>query len=162
MEKKEIQVTNSKLFELLSLIQEIRYFHWDSIQNFRKYITENIDSITIIEKSWGDPYKNNHPQFWPLDITNIENWCTYDRCIDTIFENDGNKLKCNIIIHDINALKVKYRRWEASIYLPDDYIQNLKGMILDELDYHAEKEYEEYLEEQKRNWKEHFKLNILK
>lgn len=80
---------NKKLFEILTLVKCVRSRRWDDV----KKIVGFIPPFEVKEKKWGYEYKQDNSDY-PLDLSKIETWSTYDDCIDIVFLNENNKLVC--------------------------------------------------------------------
>ena len=153
-------MTEEKLFELLTLIKEVRSRSWTTVGK----IVELMPSIEVKEKKWSQKYKQDNPELFPLDLSKIETWSTYDRdCISLIFRNENNRLVCDVNIYDgdnVNGYRTSLR-FTATLIMPSSFIKEIEQEILYALDILAEDSYEDYLETQKKLWIENFKLKFL-
>jgi len=151
---------NNKLFELLTLIGGVNSNKWRDVMK----IVELMPFIEVTEKKWVDKHKQRYPENYPLDLSKIKTWSTYDgECIDLVFSNEDNKLICEARIYDGERLNGYRRdlRFTATLIMPDDFIKELEYRILRAFDKFAEYSYEDFLENQKKLWVENFKSQIL-
>lgn len=154
-------MNSKKLFEALKIVGDVRSNTWSQVMR----IVELMPTIEIKEKKWNDKYKENNIKHFPLDLSKIETWSTYDNreCINLVFSNENNKLICKVSIYDGDAFR-EFRtnlRFTATLIMPNNFIKELEEKILYRLDRLAEDSYEESLENQKKLWKHNFKLEIL-
>lgn len=127
-----------KLFELLTLVDGVKSKRWETVMSLVDLIAKG--SVTIKEKKWNDTWKQNNPEYYPLDLAEIKTWSTYDdTCIDLQFSNDtkkdnghqNNQLVCNVKIYDGNSFGVERQqlRFEALLWLPTSYIHTIDQRI---------------------------------
>ena len=153
-------MNNKKLFEVLTLVRSVRSSRWNDVRN----IVELMPSIEVKEKKWNEKYKQDNPEWYPLDLSKIETWSTYEgECIDLVFSNENNKVVCKVSIYDGDNMRGYRRdlRFTATLIMPNSFIKELEQKILYALDKLAEYSYEDYLETQKKLWMANFKTQIL-
>lgn len=162
---------DKKLFELLTLVDGVRSTRWETVMQLVEAIKAG--GVTIKKKEWRDSFKQNNPQFYPLDLANRETWSTYDyTCIDIMFTHEkkskkGTKvsqLVCNVKIYEgynMDGRRLDLR-FEALLWLPSSYIQSLENRIMWAFDEFLEDEHKKHLEEQKKLWINKMKNGILK
>ena len=153
-------MNNKKLFEVLTLVRSVRSSRWNDVRN----IVELMPSIEVKEKKWNEKYKQDNPEWYPLDLSKIETWSTYEgECIDLVFSNENNKVVCKVSIYDGDNMRGYRRdlRFTATLIMPNSFIKELEQKILYALDKLAEYSYEDYLETQKKLWMANFKSQIL-
>jgi len=149
---------NKKLLKILTLVNGVKSTDWVDVMLLVKYMP----SIIVKEKKWDESYsyKQDDPENYPLDLSKIETWSTYDRtCIDIKYTNQKNKLVCDVSIydgHNINGCRTNLR-FTAKLIMPDDFIKELEKSILYAFDCLAEKSYDEFIEKQKKDWMSKFK-----
>ena len=151
-----------KLFKLLSLIELVQCTRWEMIMKIVDCI--NTSDIEVIEKTWYDMFKINNIQMYPLDLTNIKTWSTYDECILITFEIKSNKLYCTCVIWDgdnYNGNRTN-KRFKTELILPDEFILNIEKDIEYSFERHLENQYDDYLEKQKEIWVNNLRDEILK
>lgn len=163
METATKNITQKKLVGILMLVGKVRSNSWNAVREL--VLTGIADSKTVIlEKKWADSYKNNNPDWYKLDLTSINTWSTHDgECIELYYAIENGKLICNARIYDGYILdgRRKELRFTANIQLPMSFIRTIEGKILYALDKLAEFSYEDYLEQQRREWIKDFKNGIL-
>jgi hypothetical protein len=153
-------MTNKKLFEILTLVNSVKSSRWNDVIK----LVETMASIEVKEKKWYYKYKQDNPEWYPLDLSKIETWSTYDgECINLCFSNKSNKLICEVSIYDgdnMNGYR-KNLRFTATLIMPNSFIKEIEQKILYALDRLAENSYDDYLENQKKLWMSNFKSQIL-
>ncbi len=158
-------MTQKKLFEILNLLGNVSSTDYKIMQKLFEYIKAG--TCKIIKKQWGERFKNEHIDMYPLDLTNFDRWCTYDnnRCVSLEFATtkDG-MLLCIAKIYDGGNFDGyrKELRFMAELILPSDFIQHIQIYIEWALDSHVEDAYDKHLEDQKRLWMHKMKAGILK
>ena len=153
-------MNNKKLLEILTLVNSVKSSRWNDVRK----IVELMPSIEVKEKKWNEKYKQDNPERYPLDLSKIETWSTYDgECINLVFSNDNNKVICKVSIYDGDNMNGYRRnlRFTATLIMPNNFIKELEQKILYALDRLAENSYEDYLETQKELWMSNFKSQIL-
>ena len=153
-------MNNKKLLEILTLVNAVKSSRWNDVRK----IVELMPSIEVKEKKWNEKYKQDNPEWYPLDLSKIETWSTYDgECINLVFSNDNNKVICKVSIYDGDNMNGYRRnlRFTATLIMPNNFIKELEQKILYSLDRLAENSYEAYLETQKKLWMSNFKSQIL-
>ena len=160
-----------KLFELLTLFDNVQSRNWNDVRKLVDEISKG--RVTIKEKKWADQFKQDHPEYYPLDLADIKTWSTFDgTCIDLRFSNDiaeengqeNNQLVCRATIYEGNSFG-GYRegkRFEAVLWLSTAFIHEIEPIIARYLESHLEDAYDDYLESQKKLWIHNKRLEILK
>ena len=120
---------NKKLMKILKTIGKVKSSRWNVVME----IVKNMDSIEVIEKNYHDDFKRNHPEIYPLDLSKLDTWSTYDgECINLIFKNENEKLVCDVSIYDGDCLN-GYRtdlKFTAKLILPEFFISVIKENIV--------------------------------
>lgn len=153
-------MSNKKLFEILTLVNSVKSDRWSDVRK----IIEIMPSIEVKEKKWNEKYKQDNQEWFPLDLSKIETWSTYDgECINLVFSNDSNKVICEVSIYDGDSMwgYRKNLRFTATLIMPNSFIKEIEQKILYALDKLAEDSYNNYLENQKKIWVSNFKSEIL-
>ena len=155
-----------KLFELLTLVNGVSGSKWETVRQLVDLIAK--DSVTIKSKEWNDKWKQNKPEYYPLDLSKIETWSTYDKCVDLQFSNDttnpNNQLVCKAKIYDgdnFDGFRTRLR-FEALLWLPSSFIHEIEPQIEWAFETFLEDAYENHLETQKKLWINNMKNDILK
>jgi len=157
MEEQNIINKQEKLFKILKIIKDIQFNKWWVVN----WINDNYSSIKIIDKTWNDRFRQDDE----LDLSKIETWSTYDSCFEFRFSiNDKNQLHCFSQIFDGGLLygERKKLRFTTNLIFPDHFILHLDHEINFQFNRHLEKEYECFLLEQKRNWCDNKRKELLK
>lgn len=149
-----------KLFEILALVNGVESNKWSDVRK----IVEYMPLIEVKQKKWSEIFKQKHTDIYPLDLSKIETWSTYDgECINLIFTNQNNKLCCNVKIYDGDNMNGHRRnlRFTATLVMPNKFMKELEQKILYALDRFAQKSYDEYLENKEKLWILNFKSKVL-
>jgi hypothetical protein len=152
-------MNSKKLFEILTLVNSVKSSRWNDVRK----IVEIMPFIEVKEKKWNEKYKQDNPNWYPLDLSKIETWSTYEgECICLVFSNQNNKVFCEVSIYDGDNLSARRcnLRFTAKLIIPDTFIKELEQKILYALDRLAEDSYQDYLETQKKLWMSNFKSKI--
>jgi len=156
----EIVFDNNFLIKLLEKVKKVYSCKWSDVRK----IVEFMPSIEVLEKQWSDKFKQDRPEYYPLDLTKIDTWSTYDKdCIDLLFSIENGKLICDVKIYDGHSFG-GYRgnlRFTAKLKLPDEFIENIEYQIFSKLNSLAEDAYESFLKTQKLIWMDEFKKKFL-
>jgi hypothetical protein len=150
---------NKKLLKILTIVNSVNTNRWEYVQK----IVEYMPAIEVKEKKWADKFKQENPYLYPLDLSKIEIWSTFDgKCIDLTFSNENDNIRCDVVIYDgYNIYGTINIRFTAILLIHNNFIQEIEDLILWELDEFAEQSYEEYLENKKKLWISNFKNKIL-
>jgi len=82
-------MTNKKLLEILTLVNSVKSSRWNDVRK----VVETMASIEVKEKKWNEKYKQDNPEWYPLDLSKIETWSTYDcECINLVFADGGMRI----------------------------------------------------------------------
>lgn len=154
---------SDKLIEILRLVGVVKSDQWKRVLEIVKWI--KADKVKVVEKAWFEPFRNVKPDYYPLDLSDIETWSTYDGdCISLTFYIDNNKLFCDVIIYDGEIMHGyrKNKRFIAKLEFDDSYILTLENRIMYDFQKFAEDRYEDYLERKKENWVNRYKNKIIR
>lgn len=150
----------------LSLIGEIRSTKWTTIMLVVDCIqNDKTNKTVIVSKEWGEKYKHENTDRYPLDLSIRDTWSTYDdTCIDLTFSVKEKKLNCYAKIY--NGMSYDGRRtdlrFEAEIILPNKFIKRIESLLEYEFRYFLERQYSAHLELKKREWMTEMRTEILK
>lgn len=158
-------MTTKKLFELLTLVRQVRPFYHQFIYKLRTKIIACIKDGTcdVISKKWGYRFKEQFPDTYPLNLDSEEVWITYDKCTELRFSILNGTLHCIVNVHE-GCLSDGFPttlRFNAELNLPDEFIHELEELILYELNIHAEQQYKLFLEAKKNEWMNEYKSKLL-
>lgn len=152
-----------KLIEILTLVRYVKTDRWHDVMKIVNFIKDG--EVEIKEKKWGDDYKQNNLNYFPLDLSEIGNWSTTEgECIDIKFTFENNKLTCKVLIYESYSSYSGSRnklKFSAVLILPISFILNLEHKINGALSVNAELAYENYLETQKQLWILNYINNIV-
>jgi len=159
-----------KLFELLTLVGGVKSKRWETVVQLVDEITKG--NVTIKHKQWNCNWKQDRPDFYPLDLSILTTWSTYDNnCIDLKFSNDtsknngqpNNQLVCQVEIYDGNRFSGEriQLRFEALLWLPTAFIHTIEQRIEGDFETYLEDAYEKHLEAQKTIWINNMKSEII-
>lgn len=155
-------MNNDTAIKVLNIVGSVRSTTWDSVMKLVEYIQSG--SADIIEKEWDDRFKKENPIHYPLDLSKIDTWSTYEKeCIDLRYLMEDDKLICAAKIYNGNSF-YGFRtslRFTAKIQLPTHFLDQIKGRIESALNDVADDEYEKHLELQRKKWVEKFKSKII-
>lgn len=149
-----------KLLEILDVVGSVTVCKWEIVME----IVKQFPNLEVIEKHWGDAWKENNQDSYKLDLSDINTWSTYEPdCIDLVFTLEFGKLICNANIYNGDILDGarKGLKFSAKLALPYSFVQLLEGHLLRQLDKTAEIAYQYYLREQEWLFKENFKNKVL-
>lgn len=158
-----------KLFEILTLVTQVRSNSWNDVLKIVDVIAK--DGAVVKEKMWSDKSKQDNPVYYPLDLSKIETWSTFERCVTLTFFNQqatgkfafADNLVCDVKIYDGDNFNGERKdlRFTATLSLPDSFIHEIEAKIMYALDVLAEESYDDHLENKKRIWIAYFKSQII-
>jgi hypothetical protein len=151
-----------KLFEILTLVKSVRSRRWNDVLLLVNEINNN--TVDVKEKKWHEKYKQDNPDYYPLELSEIRTWSTYeDECIDLEYYIENDKLVCKATIYDGDNFNGERRniRFTAKLWLPNSFAHTIEAKISYGLDRMAEDAYEDYLETQRKLWVSNFKSQII-
>jgi len=155
-------MTIKKLFNILQLVTYVESNKWNDVTRIVSGIAGG--EITIKEKLWCN-YKANLYELYPLDLSKIETWSTFEGdCIHLRFYMKQNALVCYVHIYEGDSFSGHMRniRFTATLILPNSFIKVIEPKIVRALNYFAEEEYHRYLDKQKKDWITNFKSQLIK
>lgn len=154
------KMKTTKLFELLVVVEHVYSRTWEDVMELVVCIGDN--QIEATEKKWADRYKQDAPQHFPLDLSNIKTWSTYEGCTDLNFYTNGDKFLCDARVYNGELLDGHRTdlRFTATIELPYSYLQTIKDKIMYAVEKLATVAYEDHLLAVERKWKENYKLKV--
>lgn len=102
----------------MTLVNGVRSSRWNDVRK----IVELMPSIKVKEKAWNEKYKQDNPEWYPLNLSKIETWSTYGECIDLVFINENNKVVCKARIYDGESMNGHRRnlRFTATLIMPKE------------------------------------------
>ena len=149
-----------KLIGLLSIIGEIKSDRWQTVMDIVDCIkSDSTGEVEILEKKWADNYKQAKPDLFPLDLSDIKTWSTYDKCINVKFYLNDEILFCEAIIFDGDSFHGHQTRlrFTTELILPHSFIHKLEKIIMNSFENFLENLYFKNLEKQKMDWIENMR-----
>jgi len=143
-------MTNKKLFELLKLVGGVNCGYWRGVNPLVELIKE--DESIVVKKEWHDSFKKDNPDYYPLNLSKIETWSTYDECVDINYTNVNDKLYCKVRIYEGDNMH-GYRkglRFTAELILPNKFLKQIARTIESYFESYLLEAYEAHLENQKK------------
>lgn len=150
-------------YDTLKIIKKVHLNRWSHILT----IVDGLKTkdITILEKEYFDDWKKNNPNYYPLNLNDINTWSTQDRAdciyIDLFIEKD--KLFLDVDIREASFFSHRIEKiFTAKLEITNlDFINNFQNQINWNFDYHLDGLYEDWLDEKKKNWKNKKKVTLL-
>ncbi len=151
----------SKLFKILKTIGHVKSSRWSTIEALVECI--QFKEATVIKKSWQEKFMQSNLKHYPLDLSKIGTWSTYEDCIDLHFTTDKDDFHCYVKIYDGDSFG-GYRtnlRFTAELLLPLSFLNKIENSIHYGLTSHLEDLYDKHLEKQKLDWINKKRISIL-
>ena len=148
----ETKYSKKQLHNLLKRIESVKVTNWNILCDVVESI-KNGEAV-IIKKEWEDKFKNDHPEIFGLNLSDMKNRSTYQECFDLHFSINKNKLMLKATIYDGDNYR-GYRvnkRFTTEIYLPYKFILKIDKWIGWGFDNQVEKLYDQHLENLKQDW----------
>ena len=144
------KLTIKKLLSLLAIMGSIDINKWNMVME----IVKAFPNVTVVSKEWCDSFKEKFPDSYKLDLSNINTWSTYDKCVRLKFSVSDGKLHCHALIYDGDILDgfPTDKRFVAHLIFEDKFIKIIEDNIKWEFESFADDAYDRYLETQKREW----------
>jgi len=137
-----------KLFELLELVNRTT----SSSSEIAAAIVTELPNCTIVKKNWENPYT-----FKELNLSDLNNWSTFDRHISMQFVIYDTKLVVDVAVYNSFEMERRdYIRFTARIILPDEFIHKIESNILTSVETLAERKYDDYLDNKRKTWIEKY------
>lgn len=160
----EQETKEFELFELLRYVGGVKSTNWNTVLHLVGYIGVGKGKAVVESKKWYDKYKRDNPEYYPLDLSQVSTWSTFDgECIDLTFNAIDDKLSCIAKIYDGESFggRRKELRFEATIILPLSFLTSLQGRIDYALSEYLEFAHENHLEAVKKLWIDNLKNEIM-
>ncbi len=154
-------MTTEKLFELLELVKGVHCYRWDMVMKIVDEIKN--EKCTVDKKEW-ENYKANHTSVYPLDLSDIRTWSTFeDTCIELSFKIEDSNLMCYARIYDGESFRGyrKEPRFTATLRMHSDFAKEIEHLIDYDFEEYLENAYEEHLEKQKQAWIHQRRIQLL-
>lgn len=142
-----------ELFGMLTNLGSVTSSKWNTVRE----IVKSFNSVTVLEKEWADSFKKKNENYYPLDLSSIHTWSTFDNvgCIDLTFSlNESNQLICDVSIYNGDSVYGNRTnlRFKAILLLPNDFIFKISENIEWRFKNMLEAQYEIFLENKKNEW----------
>ncbi len=119
-----------ELIKKLNILGSVNSSNYKLMQLVYEEVKNN--KVVVKSKEWCDPWKNQKPEFYPLDLKKFNNWITYNTCVDLVFTNTKKAgFICDVIIYDGRLLDGmrENKRFKATILLDISFITSLEHLI---------------------------------
>lgn len=158
-------MTTEILIKMLITIKSVKPNAWGAWDKVMKIVSVIQDgSATVKNAQWHNSFKQNKPEWYPLQLDVLKTWSTYTECINLKFFVDEQKvLICEALVFDGEPLSgtPNNKRFSATIELPLSFIYNLEDSIKYSFDCYLNDAYDKHLEEQARIWIENKRNEII-
>jgi len=141
----------NQLLKKLKIVRDVNCLGWSLVPK----LVAIMDTVTVREKRWADQFKQNHPEMYPLDLSNIKTWSTFDECVTLTFTFLNSKvIECNAIVYNGEGVYGRRRniRFCATFDIPATFVSELEDDITYHFNDYCEDKYEEHLKRQKKEW----------
>ncbi len=165
---------NSNIIKKLKCIES--FYIYGNAMNWRFYkeylfnlVKDNIDLIKIDDLTWRG-YDYNKPKDLNKYLSNFDNWSTYSKRWRSSFNYNykDNTLDITINVEEGKSLDSSYLRgrWSLNVNLPLNKInlenKDINSAIYRKFNIYLEESYYNYLDQQKLDWMENQKNELLK
>jgi hypothetical protein len=117
--------------------------------------------IDVVSYDISDSFYNIRKDLMPIEAD--KSWITFDNLIFSEFSFFNEKLFCEIVVYNGDNNGFSHgKRFEASVYLPDDFITEIESVIDQNFYYLMKKKYIEHLERERQKWIDENSENYLK
>lgn len=152
-----------QLLKLLKLVGGLYTHNWDTVCKIVRLIDKG--TITVVSSEWKDRFKKDNQKRYPLDLTKISTWASYQDCAELEFSIDKNqKVICKAKVWESDLDPEGYRteqRFVATLEIPISFLKHIESNILYQFDLYLNRKHTEYLEKQKTLWINNLKSKIL-
>ncbi len=151
-----------KLFELLAIVDGVKSTSWNMVMELVDCISEG--SVDVREKKWADQFKQSRAEHYPLDLSKINTWSTFDNtCIELRFYIVQKDFFCDARIFDGDSFGGRRLtlRFTAKLQLPYKFIHEIENLIEYRFEVYLETLYEAHLFAVKEDWINKCKSEIL-
>lgn len=161
MEYNHKMFTQKLLINLLGVVGNVTIHNYNKVHALCHFIGHHKvkKKIIILEKKWGDKFKNDNEKYYPLDIYNIENWITYDSCLRMeVSKHNNTELKVIVNVYN-GRITDGYStdlKWTATLIIPYKFVKIISNEIMYKVEYLSENAYELHLENKKNTYKRNF------
>jgi hypothetical protein len=88
------------LRRMLHELTSVRVRNWDGVMELHEALARK--KARVVHKAWDDEVYNNNPRVWPLDLTELATWSTYDarECIDLEYKLHRTGIQVQVQIYE--------------------------------------------------------------
>jgi hypothetical protein len=149
----------NNLKKILTILEEVRIKSFE----FGNDIREGIDKIEVLSKKWMESYKQDRPEYYPLDLSSVDVWRTYGDCRKFTLSLEDGRLHCSVTVYEGDLLhgQPTRARFEAELVLPDEFLLKVAKVLESRFEDHLEGLYEDELEARKKKWMSDFGKQLL-
>lgn len=150
-----------KLIKKLRLIEYASTSDWNKVSSVVELIKS--DKYELIDKTWHDRFKTQHPDLYPFDLKDDKLFVTYEKCRTATFSLHKDKLCVLLEIWEGDNMTgyKKEKRCTITILIDIDFIKTIEKNINWKFDDFCVEQYDNHLAEQKRMWINSYKLDVL-
>lgn len=123
-----------------------------------------MDSITVVKSKWHESFKQSNPDMYPLDLSKMETWSTYQGCTNLTFRMINDKwVECEVIVFNGDSLYGHRTniRFSATLKVPYTFLTEIKDNIKWAFEIYCEEKYTDHLQKQKEEWVRKFAEEVL-
>lgn len=141
----------NSMIKKFKIVECVRVTGWNTVMA----ICEIFDDLIVMDSMWNDSFKRDHPDIYPLDLSDRKTWSTFDQCANFKFEYlDSEHFMCTAYIYDGDSIYGSQRRlrFTAEMKIPVEHI----GLIGDWIDAAFSRKlrsgYEKFLRDEAGKW----------
>lgn len=147
MEKK---LTIAALKNMLLVVKGVKSVEWDVACAIQQGIL--LSTIKVISKKWFDAYKEKYDA---LELDKIETWRSIIEHRKFKFEFENDVLICHATICEgMSWSGTTAPKFEAQLIVPEEFLVHIEGEIRNKFCDELEQQHEEFLDLQRRKWKQ--------
>lgn len=156
-------MTQSELIKALKYVKNVEIGSWDMVLTLVELIQ---GGAQVLEKEYTDNFKRGNPTLYPLDLSKVRTWTTFENCVSIILQfNEANELIASIKLYNgdnMDGFRTSLR-FTAKIRLLNSILnrKKVKERVSQALNYEARWAYEDHLKKVQKEWEDEFKKRIL-
>lgn len=156
-----METKNEKLLRILELSGGANSTDWNVVRKLVDGIKSG--AIEVADKQWACPYKKTSLTYYPLDLSDMNTWRTFDGCASLRFSNENGVCICNADIHDGDNIygTRKGLRFTAVLKLTGDSVCIIEDKIIHKFEKYLRDAYEKHLLIQRELWIGELRESIL-
>jgi len=151
---------NKELIKKLTIIGETSTDNWSVLRN----VVGSMDMIKVIEKEWCDRFKQDNPDMYPMDLSEMKTWSTFQGCSSLRISLVDGALQCKATIWNGDMLNGDRddKRFTATLELPTEMIRMFEDVICSRFRRYLYDAFRSYLADERQAWMDNFSETILK